>query len=72
MQFLVRKRKRQLVGSLATPLYRYLCTLQLLYATPSAEWVALSVHNFWAHKKSPVPKNRGSVVRPKGFEPPTF
>lgn len=28
----MRKRKRQLVGSLATPLYRYLCMPQLLHA----------------------------------------
>ena len=41
-------------------------------AVPGAFGGAPSVRNFWVHKKSPVPKNRGSVVRPKGFEPPTF
>ena len=39
---------------------------------PGAFGGALSERISEDTKKSPVPKNRGSLVRPKGFEPPTF
>lgn len=77
MQFLVRKRKRQLVGSLATPLYRYLCMPQLLHACsfcmprrlPSG-WRFL--RKLLGTQKIPGSEEPGIVGAPEGIRTPNL